>query len=54
MALHLASSCLWQFRGLLLTMAGLDALAALPHLAGLRTGGKPSHRRGSEPKAIKL
>jgi hypothetical protein len=42
------------FRGLLLTLLGLDALAAPPHVAGLRTGGKPSHRRGSEPQAIRL
>jgi hypothetical protein len=54
MAQCLTNYCLLPFRGLLLTIAGFDALAAPPHPAGLRTGGKPSHRRDSEPKAIRL
>ena len=34
MALHLTNYCLWPFRIFLLTMPGLDGLAALSHSAG--------------------
>jgi hypothetical protein len=54
MALHLTNYCLWPFRVFLLILSGLDGLAALSHSAGLRAACERLHRRGGEPKAIRL